>query len=208
MSRQPFTGSCHCGKTRFLIYLTLPHTNLPEGTKPKSKTQRIYRCNCSVCHKSGIFHVRTHDFKNDFLLFSPTDPEQSLGDYRCNEGRLGFYFCKSCGGRCFSFAGASQVVKVKWADLGVSEEQKKRLVKGDEGSLEKDEVSVWKVVEKDPSISTYLSINGHAIDQQQDGWDMAAFTKGNQVLYLDLFRHGEPDCGEATLTKPFPQGSF
>jgi hypothetical protein len=73
-TRRPYHGSCHCGQTKYIAYLTLPPPTVAVDPYPGT-TIRIYKCNCSTCHKAGYFHVRLKDAPNDFVLLSPIDPE-------------------------------------------------------------------------------------------------------------------------------------
>ncbi|KAF2425736.1 hypothetical protein EJ08DRAFT_722668 [Tothia fuscella] len=85
--RRPYTGSCHCGDIRYILYLTLPPTSLVLPARSSSNISkssvRIRKCNCSTCHKMSFFHVRVPNAPQDFMLLSPIDPMKELGDYTC-----------------------------------------------------------------------------------------------------------------------------
>jgi len=66
-TRTPLKGSCHCGATKYILFLTLPHPYHGGEPSPRSD-QRFYRCNCTVCHKAGFFHIRPASPADDFLL--------------------------------------------------------------------------------------------------------------------------------------------
>ncbi|UKZ76781.1 hypothetical protein TrVFT333_004491 [Trichoderma virens FT-333] len=184
--RLPYTGSCHCGAIRYIVFLTLPPASLLNSEPPPSRgVQRIYRCNCTVCHKSGFLHVRPASAFDDFLLLSPLDPLESLGDYLCNDEELHFLYCKTCAVRCFIFHGEGEVVDVSLPETAA-------LVGAKSGS-ETGIVSVkaWRPKEVElsatnPHQGSYLSVNGHTIDAGQEGVDLREWVETKAVMYLDL----------------------
>lgn len=111
-TRRPYTGSCHCGAVKYIVYLTLPHTP-PAPTdlydSDGRRRQVFYRCNCTTCQKAGVLHMRLPSPPDDFLLLSPLDPLRELADYQCFEKRLHWLFCRTCGVRCFTFDGEGEV---------------------------------------------------------------------------------------------------
>lgn len=174
--RRPFTGSCHCKAIRFIVYLTVPApipkvdlSNVGPGH------QRMYRCNCTLCHKAGMMHVRLPTPAEDFLLLSPLDPLNELGDYQCSFGKIHFLFCKTCGVRCFSFDGE-----------GVVDE-----VDGPDGEKIKGWHAVQGSREGHGEGTMYLSVNAHAIDAGQEGLDMKEWTEHKKIWYLDLLRDSD-----------------
>ena len=188
-TRRPYTGSCHCGATKFVAYLTLPHAP-PSLDEVMRRSQRFYRCNCTPCHKLGIFHVRLADAPADFLMFSPVDAEESLGVYLCNAKLLSFMFCKACGGRCITFHGESEVVDVDIAQLGLDDAGLKRLgLGGSEGTVKAWRPKKGRFMEgkeglKEGEVYGYLSVNAYALDAGQ-GLDLAEWTEKKWVSYLD-----------------------
>lgn len=201
--RVPLTGSCHCGHIRYIIHLTLPHPHDPSAP-PSSSGQRFYRCNCTVCHKMGHFHVRPSSPTHDFLLLTPSSPSAStsplsqLGNYTTGAGNLNFYFCQTCGVRCFIFAGTDfEPVTVNLEELGVGWK--------DGG----EEVQAWRprLGGGHPEMGHYVSVNGHTIDAGQEAFDMRALTEGNMVQYCDCY---SPEEDEAPLQygKPHIYGSY
>lgn len=116
VTRQPFTGSCHCGFIKYILFITLPSPTTPGSKVAPGTTSRIQKCNCSTCHKMGYFHVRPKDAPEDFILLSPLLDEQGyaegLGDYKCFKEIAHLYFCGKCGVRCFSLSGEGEVVDV------------------------------------------------------------------------------------------------
>src|SRR5271156_3775110 len=107
--RRPYHGSCHCGLTRYIAYLTLPPPIISPNPPPSS-TIRIYKCNCSTCHKMSFFHIRLIDSPRDFILLSPLNPTTGgLKDYTCFAKNAHWYFCGTCGVRCFAVAGEGEI---------------------------------------------------------------------------------------------------
>lgn len=191
-SRTSLRGSCHCGAVRYIVRLMLPHVKPQDLPPSTTEEQEIYRCNCTICHKSAQFHIRPIEPADDFLLLSPLDPFGELGDYQCFGKFLHFFFCRTCGVRPFIFAGESETVEVNSAEVRGSDE-------GSEAADNKP-VKVWRP--KRGGDQTYLSVNGHTIDANQAGFDMRILTEKKQVLYVDCL--SEPE-GPSTYDRP-PNG--
>ncbi|KAL7792548.1 hypothetical protein V8C37DRAFT_416217 [Trichoderma ceciliae] len=159
----------------------LPYTGSSRGV------QRIYRCNCTVCHKSGFLHIRPASSFDDFFLLSPLDPLESLGDYLCNNKTLHFLYCKTCAVRCFIFYGEGEIV-----DISLPREIASA---GAASGSETDSVSVktWRPKKVDfnagmPHQGSYLSVNGHTIDAGQEGFDPREWVESKSVIYLDYLK--------------------
>ncbi|GJN76076.1 hypothetical protein VFPFJ_09644 [Purpureocillium lilacinum] len=194
-TRTPLKGSCHCGATKYILFLTLPHP-YPGGEPSPRSDQRFYRCNCTVCHKAGFFHIRPASPADDFLLLAPEDPFAALGDYLCADRRLHFFYCKTCAMRCFIFMGDSEgAVEVDLGELGVPGYEK--------GSKTK----VWRVKREGghPEFGNYLSVNGHSVDAGQ-AFDMRALTDSKVVQYLDCLEEENP--GERRFDYPHVGGCY
>jgi len=189
-TRRPYHGSCHCGQTKYIAYLTLPPPTVAVDPHPGT-TIRIYKCNCSTCHKAGYFHIRLKDTPNDFVLLSPTDPENGgLGDYQCFEKFAHWYFCKNCGVRCFIVGGKTETVDI---DL------EKWLGRESEGKTTK----VWRP-KSDGWVEdggSYFSLNATSLEPKQDGFDLRGWAEKGWIYYLDMLggkgedRFGEPHEG-------------
>ncbi|KAH8899118.1 hypothetical protein GQ53DRAFT_742194 [Thozetella sp. PMI_491] len=192
--RRPFKGSCHCGSTKYIVYINTPHKVPSRDSFP---VQVTYRCNCTACHKTGILHLRLESAPDDFILLSPLDPLSELGDYQCNNRNLHWLFCKTCGVRCFTFMGKHEVVEDELP--GVSPDGEK--------------TRFWHVVkegwvEGGKATGCYLSVNTLTLDAGQDGIDLVEWTEKKKVMYADnLELDGKPK-GERSLEKPFPGGCF
>ena len=202
-ARKPLHGSCHCGKTRYIVFLTLPHKPVPDGTPLPSGSQardhqEIYRCNCTTCHKAGHFHMRLPWAPEDFLLFAPRDPLAELGDYRCHDGNIRWLFCRTCGVRCFLFQGEGESAEADLDALGVT---------GVDGS-KLGKITVWRPKAEGwgegRGWGCYLSVNGHTIDAGQQGFDLRQLTEDKVVLYVDCLT----ESGEPRFDKPHDGGSY
>jgi hypothetical protein len=78
-----YTGGCHCGAVRFEAELDL--------------SQKISRCNCTICTKIGASGLVIKP--SAFRLLSGTD---SVGEYRVTLNSPNYRgFCKRCGIHCF-----------------------------------------------------------------------------------------------------------
>ncbi|KND88893.1 hypothetical protein TOPH_06423 [Tolypocladium ophioglossoides CBS 100239] len=196
-TRVPFTGSCHCGAIRYILFLTLPHPH-SETLPPPKGVQRFYRCNCTVCHKMGHMHIRPASPTDDFLLLSPLDPFRDLGDYQCYDKVLHFFYCKTCAVRCFIFGGEGEVVDVDLAALGVSGA-------GQAGKGTK----AWRPKRDGgrPKYGNYLSVNGHSVDAGQKGFDMRELTDKKYVLYCDCLSDKAQEA-PARYGRPQDYGSY
>ncbi|EEP76917.1 predicted protein [Uncinocarpus reesii 1704] len=177
-SRRPYHGSCHCGKVRYIAFVALPPAVGLDINR--QNTLRFYKCNCSTCHKTGFFHMRLPNPAQDFVLLSPTDPD-ALSNYTCFEEYLNWFFCSTCGVRCFTAAtdGRSEEIDLE-AKLG----------KPSEGKLTR----IWRMGEEkwQPGKKGYLSINLHTIDQGQDGLDLRELVDKKWVEYLDCKEETSP----------------
>ncbi|WEW58919.1 hypothetical protein PRK78_004387 [Emydomyces testavorans] len=171
-NRRPYHGSCHCGKVRYVAFVSLPPTVGPDVDR--RTTVRFYKCNCTTCHKAGIFHMRVPNPTQDFVLLSPSDPTTQLSDYTCFERNLHWFFCSTCGVRCFTIAGKGRNEEI---DLEAT------LGKPSEGKRTK----IWRMDEEDaePGKMKYLGINAHTVDQGQEGFDMREFVDKKWVQYVD-----------------------
>ncbi|WP_371195310.1 GFA family protein [Glaciecola sp. SC05] len=73
-----YSGSCHCQAVTFKV-------NLPDVVESD-------RCNCSICHKSGLIHVIVP--LRDFILVKG---EEYLTTYTFNTKIAKHTFCRVCG---------------------------------------------------------------------------------------------------------------
>ena len=191
---RPYKGSCHCGATKYILFLNLPHA--PDPTNPGPR-QFFARCNCTFCHKLALLHIRVPSPSDDFLLISPSDPFTELGDYISSKNNVHWFFCKTCGGRCFTFLGVGEHEEVDLGTLGVAGERTGKTTK------------VWKVKKEEPPVAgiRYLSINANSVDAGQDGFDLREWMEKGWLKYVEnLNVHGDarPQLGD----KPFAGGVY
>jgi hypothetical protein len=205
-TRRPFKGSCHCGVTRYIIFLTLPHTPPPEDAPfpGPSPAQAFYRCNCTICQKMGFFHMRVPFAPDDFLLLSPLDPFAVLGNYQRLQKQLNFLFCKTCGTRCMTFMGEGEVIDVDLTELGV-----------EPGFGLKDEqtkTKVWRPKRdgwKEGKVNgCYLSVNGQSVEAGQEGFDLIEFVDKKWVLYYDYLELDGTEAKPQRYGKPHEYGTY
>lgn len=119
------------------------------------------------------------------MLLSPLDPMKDLSGYTCNGGGTQWFFCKTCGVRCFAFEGKSEVVT--------------RKVNG-------EETKIWKPVDghSDTKAGYYLSVNAQTLDAGQEGLDLREWVEKKWVCYLDCL----DEEGSHTFERPHRGGTF
>jgi len=194
-TRRPYNGSCHCGQIKYILWATFPPPQ-QQARIPAPNTVRAYKCNCTLCHKASIFHIRLPSAPDDFVLVTPLDIKE-LGDYRCNGGSIRWLFCKNCGVRCFSFDGQGETSTR--ADIPGKE--------GEEVQVWRPKKDGWGEYRKHAGLSgpySYLSVNAHTIEPKQDGFDLREWVEQKRVVYLDGLEHEV----EETTNKPAPGGTY
>jgi hypothetical protein len=77
-----YAGSCHCGAVRFEVDAAI---------------DRITECNCSVCAKKGILHLRVQP--ESFRLLAG---DAQLGTYQFGTRTAKHHFCTVCGIHTFT----------------------------------------------------------------------------------------------------------
>lgn len=184
--RRFFKGSCHCGSVRYLVRMTPTHLPLYKG-------ERIYRCNCTICHKIGHLHLRPASAVADFILLSPIDPFESLGDYLCDSKDLHFFFCKTCAIRPFIFAGKGQIVDMDLDKLNID---------GVSNVNGQKNTKVWTVAVEDDH--TYLCINGNTVDALQDGYDPRDYVEKKSLVFIDWLNDRDAKQND----RPHPGGCY
>jgi hypothetical protein len=198
--RRPYKGSCHCKATQYILWATFPPPQNQPTSRPKvppPNTVRVYKCNCTICHKAGIFHIRLPSAPDDFALLSPLDPFTELGAYETEKDGMKFFFCKKCGVRCFSFYGEGELV-----------------TRGDIPGREGQEVQIWRP-KKDgwtefgvsgdlAPVDSYLSVNAHSLDARQEGLDLRVWAEEKRIAYVDALDWKESD----TMKRPHVGGTY
>jgi hypothetical protein len=195
-----YHGGCHCGDVKYLVKLTFPPI-----MDPKAESIRLYKCNCSTCHKMGMFHCRPISPANDFILTSPSNIEE-LGDYRAFSGKIGWYFCKKCGVRLFGLGGQFEPIDLdvkKWA--------------GEEGDGTTQKV--WRTAPDAGRMITafdgkqvplhYLSVNATTIEPAE-GLDLREWHDKGWIFYVNT-RDADPKSTSSRNTvqpKPHHSGTY
>jgi hypothetical protein len=88
-----YKGSCHCGFITYTVRLDL--------AKPSTTTGAIItKCNCSICHKSGLL-LASSEPVSSFALLTPVEGEAALTDYTFSTGKVHHWLCPRCGIKCF-----------------------------------------------------------------------------------------------------------
>jgi hypothetical protein len=209
-TRRPYTGSCHCGKIKFVIYMTLPLQPpyiKPEPSKPA--LQFVRKCNCTVCHKAAYFHISLADTCNDFILLSPLDPLVELTNYQCVEKRQNLLFCPTCGIRAFIAETPvgepmGEITSQDLSILGLSQSQLKRLGFENEDDAKAVRVNIPGTGWKDGT-THFLRVNAHALDADQKGLDLREWHERKWVQYVNWF--DEVD-GARSYERPFHFGAY
>ncbi|KAF2762361.1 hypothetical protein EJ05DRAFT_473269 [Pseudovirgaria hyperparasitica] len=177
VTRKPYTGSCHCGFIKYVLHVTLPaDPNVSGADLDPAMFSKIYRCNCTTCHKMGYMHCRPVSMTDDFRLLSPLIDKhgnaEGLGVYQCGGMYASWYFCQRCGCRAFTITKpeGGQIVKVNMGEL---------MEQGSKGELKE----AWKASDS----VKYLSVNAVTIDAGQ-GDGLREWTERKWVYYLERFK--------------------
>jgi hypothetical protein len=169
-----------------------------KSEKPGGRAQIVYKCNCTSCQKAGMFHMRVPYAPEDFLLLSPADPFQDLGDYTWAKKEIHFFFCKTCGMRCFLFGGVGEVTEVDLGANGVPGYEAGKLTK------------VWHAKPdgwNTGSDVSYLSINALTTDPFQEGFDMREWAEKKWIGYVDTLQE-EGKQEQSNFERPCIQGTY
>ncbi|ROT40413.1 hypothetical protein SODALDRAFT_376201 [Sodiomyces alkalinus F11] len=75
--------------------LPLPHAPLKPPAQaagrtvhPTGRVQKMYKCNCTLCHTSAFLYIRPGLALEDLLLLAPLDPFGAMGDYKLHGGKF------------------------------------------------------------------------------------------------------------------------
>lgn len=185
--RQACRGSCHCGLTQYIVFLTLPHP-FSSSHPPQRTQQDVYRCNRSTCYTMNIFHLHPANPQDDFMLLSPLDPDQELRTYKKRKS----YFCPKCGGRCVTFGGVGETDVADVTEPGDKKEGKRKVGR-----------AKW---DGENDTRPYVSVNATAIDLRED-FDLRVLTEEKRVQYFD--DRGKPEeKKEARWDRPLYGGRY
>jgi hypothetical protein len=210
ITRRPYTGSCHCGKIKLIVFLTLPfEAPYIKPTLSQPLVQLVRKCNCTVCHKPGFFHINLKDARDDFILLSPLDPLKELTNYKCGEKRLDLLFCPTCGVRALvsllppgdSFG---EIVTKDLSDIGLSQSQLKQLGFQDEADAKAVKVCVtgdaWQ-----EGRTHMLRVNAQTLDANQEGLDVREWHEKKWVQYVNWL---DEVRGASSYDRPFHSGTY
>lgn len=151
--------------------------------------------------RRGIFHLRLKDAAEDFFLLSPSNPgsaECGMTQYKTSAQRSSWWFCKTCGVRCFTSRGPSEKGEV---DVPTSLLKKLDLAT-DEGD-QTVKKTVWKMqsgafAESRAGGTDYFSVNAVTLDKEQEGLNLAKWHENKWIKYIDSsdeWKVGAPHIG-------------
>ncbi|KAJ1706019.1 hypothetical protein AFGD_011563 [Aspergillus flavus] len=184
-SSLPYHGSCHCGFIRYIAIIPMPPAVALGADATKGPHLRFYKCNCTTCQKMGLFHMRLPDAPNQFFLLCPQDRD-SLANYKCQNGHINWFFCPTCGVRCFATVPHWKQDQIDIEKISAA--VPKLDLPGVEESTKT--VTVWRM---DPDtfqedVTGYLTINALTIDQDQahgKNIDLRQLVDNKWVQYSD-----------------------
>lgn len=164
--------------------------------------------NKQICR--GIFHLRLKSAPDDFILLSPLDPEaedSGLTRYMTTAKKSTWWFCTTCGVRCFTARAASEQAEV---DVPLKSLQQLEIPgatdEADAGNVSR--TPVWKLKKdgfaESPHGTSYFSLNAVTLDAGQDGLDLAVWHEKQWVQYVDSLG----DRKRWQTGKPHPGGIY
>jgi hypothetical protein len=142
----------------------------------------------------GILHLRLASPPDDFFMLAPTDPsteDSGVGAYKRT-----WYFCKTCGVRCFIAEGQIETTEAELPaevlgklDIGGDVEAKPN----EDGCFVK-RVPVWKPKKEGwvqwpaPGANSYLTVNMHTLDADQEGLDLRNLHEKGWIGYCEMLK--------------------
>ena len=174
--RRPYLGSCYCGFTRYIAWLTLPPQVPYQHADPP--VQMFRKCNCTHCHKLGFFHIRLTNSPKDFALLSPLDPLKDLADSPTTGGHS--LFCKTCGVRCFFIEGEGEINEIDLVAAGVDLKKAKVEGNGTKVKVFQPKAEGWQEEKKD-----WFRVNAMTLDARQEGLDLREWTEKKWIQYVN-----------------------
>jgi len=125
----------------------------------------------------------------------PADPnaeDSGVTSYMCNDKKSNWYFCKTCGVRCFTSQGA---VETREVDVPVKALKALGLPvdNGADGKTVKR--TTWGVKsegwEEHKGKNCYFSLNAVTLDAEQDGLDLSIVHEKGWLGYVDSYSRKE-----------------
>lgn len=199
--RKPYTGSCHCGHVRYIAYLSLPELPYPKTTPSEYREHsghRIYKCNCTICHKAGILHLRLLNASEDFVVLSPSNPfapGSGLKSYVPEGCQGAWHFCDKCGIRAFSLRGTGYNDEIELPS-SLLQRSASRTLDGTAGEITaKDSqitrISVWRPKQdwqesqdEEGGPTDYLSVNCLSLDAHNRNLDLRQLYENGYMAYV------------------------
>ena len=123
------------------------------------------------------------------MLLSPLNPTSGgLLDYTCFDKLIHWYFCGTCGVRCFALGGEGELREV------------------DEPGGEGKKIKVWMPKKEgwEENDTGYLSVNATTLEPGQEGLNLNEWTEKGWIAYLDCKNEAEED----RLGKPHEGGMY
>jgi hypothetical protein len=157
------------------------------------------------CIRRGIFHLRLKFAPDDFLLLSPSDPaadDSGMTLYMTNGKKSNWWFCKTCGVRCFTIRGETEHAEVEVETKSIRELGIGTVAAEDNGVTK---VKAWKLKKKGyaevPDGDNYFSVNAVTVNPKQNGLDLREWHERRWIAYVDSlerkesFKVGSPHVG-------------
>jgi hypothetical protein len=231
-TRRPYTGSCHCGRIRYLAYIKTP-TPAPERAGPgdpaggpptgadeyhRATGQTCYKCNCTTCTKLGFWHLRLADSPGDFYVFAPAPggaegegPAAADGPAAAGGDGWGAY---RCGPRrvnrwvfCKACGARPFGFRGEWSARPLDEAPAEVRAAAARGAGSGGAVAAWSPRREGWSEGrgrgSYLSVNLTSVDAKQEGFDLRDFTTFRWIRYFDLLNDSYQEADV-----PFAGGMF
>jgi hypothetical protein len=142
----------------------------------------------------GILHLRLASAPDEFFMLAPTDPRAEDSGMRVYKHT--WYFCNTCGVRCFIAGGHMETTEVELPaellgklDVGGDVEA----TRNEDGVLIK-RVAVWKPKKEGwvewpaPGANAYLSVNMCTLDADQEGLDLRNFHENGWIGYCEMLK--------------------
>lgn len=170
----------------------------------------------------GLFHIRLPDSPNDFILLNPVGmpygngedgkggwQDQGMTSYQCFEKLMDWWFCGTCGVRCFATGldlKEGEIRKVDLKKLGVTEMNGEKVEEGEREvwMCEREGMVDGKMVKWKEGTNGYLSVNATALEAGQEGCDLREWHEKGWISYLDSLDWKE----ENKLGRPWRGGMY
>jgi hypothetical protein len=194
--RRPYFGQCHCGFVRYIAWLAFP-SQVPY-LRETPQVQLIRKCNCTMCHKLGFFHVRVANSPNDFALLSPLNPLSEMSSYSTT-GKGHWLFCKTCGVYCFQLIGELELNEIDLAGQGVDLKAAKVNGDGMKVKVVQPKTDGWKEEKEN-----WFRINANTLDAKQEDLDLREWLEKKWIQYVNALE----DAQGCSYDRPYLGGAY